>query len=136
MQLLFQIWTHLFYSLYLVSEEIMQVTGRRHCKSCFKSCRHVITLLQICFAYVGGSTRICFSILTVKIPIVEIMPLNGNRKKIYMCLKTSSDFMVMKSKAVWIRSSNVLCFLVFNSPIWVNDLLSTRYLDTFPCFSL
>lgn len=69
------------YSLYFISEEIMQVTERRHYKLCFKSCRHVIILLQICFAYVGGSTRICFLILNVKIPIVETMPLNGNGKK-------------------------------------------------------
>lgn len=133
LQLLFQVWTNLFYSLHLISEEIMQVTDRRHYKLYFKSCRHVITLLQTCFAYVGGSTRICFLILTVKIPIVEIIPLNGNRKK-KICLKTFSDFLLldMKSRAIRIRRYQLYYISVFQGPVWISGLLSIRSL--YMCF--
>lgn len=62
-----------------ISEGTIQVTGRRHCKLCFMSCRRVNILHQICSACVGESTRTCFLIQTVKTPVAETEPLNGNR---------------------------------------------------------
>jgi len=128
-------------SLYLISEEIMQVTGRRHYKLCFKSCTRVITLLQICFAYVGGSTRICFLILIVKTPIVEIMLLNGNRKTSQRSLFQNVFrllLLVMKIRAVRTRRSNVLLVMSFFFRVclwcWFNE--HQFFGCMFPCFSL
>lgn len=115
----------------------MQVTGRRHYKLCFKSCRHAIILLQICFAYVGGSTRICFLILTVKTPIVEIMPLNGNRKQ-----QQKSLFKNFFRLSLWLWKSglwdlgNQMFYLFFFSGSclcnWFTEQKVFGYV--FPCF--